>query len=466
MEYTELENYCKIKYVNLDNELIAPEYERLYSDISDIISSFAVKVFAYWHKRVNNSFEILNSYINEGRTYLHADTSRNILSTINEFKEFSKKIANFKIKTIESYLNYMDNCIEFIKPFNGSTIPDDFPQIELLYSPIFIIQNIKSNNSYMSNKKMIGSGAYATVYKYDDINYKTKFAYKKLNKNATDKEKARFYQEFNIMKNNEYPYILKVYSYFEKQQMYIMEYMDYNLKTYINKRNTQLDFKSRKAIVLQILKGIIYIHSKGILHRDLSYNNILIKDYEDIVVVKICDFGLAKDKNNQITSKLTSIKGTYIDPSLERFEDYNIKNEIFALGNIIWFVFTGKSGYKKDSSLISEIVEKCIIPDTNSRYNDVKELYNEVMSLKGPNERGSNTSADIKETKEKIITYISNYSANNVPSVCEALGLPPGDISEAFKSKVSYISKRLYALDSKRTNNIILKIKEQFGDDI
>lgn len=466
MDYTGLDNYLNIKYAGLDSDSIVPEYEALYNDVSDTLTNTAIKVFAYWHKRINDSFEMLNSYINEGRDYLHADNSRYLLATINESREFSKKLSNYGIKTIKAYSEYMDNCLEFVVPYRGSTIPNNFPPIELLYTPIFLISNSKSNNSYMKNKKLIGEGSYAKVYKYDDANYKTKFAYKKLNKTASDKELVRFRQEFDIMKSHQYPYILSVYSYFEKQQMYIMEYMDYNLKKYIDTHNNTLDFKTRKSIALQILKSIIYLHEKGILHRDLSFNNILINEYENLLVVKICDFGLAKDEKNLITSTNTSIKGTYIDPSLEKFEDYNVKNEIYSLGFILWFVFTGKNGYKNDKSLLSSIIEKCMSPDINNRYSTVKELYNDIFSLKSNDEKVVNVTTDIKELKQKLTVYLSHFSANDVPSVCESLGLSSGEISEAFKSKSSYVSKRLYSLNREETISLISKIKERFGDDI
>lgn len=55
--------------------------------------------------------------------------------------------------------------------------------------------------------------------------------------------------------------------------------------------NSTLDCKQRKSIVRQILRAFEYIHSKGQLHRDISPKNILVKLYEDTIVIKIADFG-------------------------------------------------------------------------------------------------------------------------------------------------------------------------------
>lgn len=71
-----------------------------------------------------------------------------------------------------------------------------------------------------------------------------------------------------------------------------MEYMDFTLEKYIEKNNANLSYLQRKNIVKQILRAFDYIHKKGRLHRDISPKNILIKNYDDTLVVKIADFGL------------------------------------------------------------------------------------------------------------------------------------------------------------------------------
>ena len=95
-----------------------------------------------------------------------------------------------------------------------------------------------------------------------------------------------------------------------------MEYMDLTLYKYINQNNSKLTIKKRKGICRQILKAFKYIHSKGIFHRDISPNNILVKTYEDIDVIKISDFGLIKIPDSQLTSMWTEFKGSFNDPSL------------------------------------------------------------------------------------------------------------------------------------------------------
>ncbi|EME8241774.1 protein kinase family protein, partial [Enterococcus faecium] len=83
-----------------------------------------------------------------------------------------------------------------------------------------------------------------------------------------------------------------------------------------DKNNTKLSFSQRKNMGYQILKAFEYIHSKKLLHRDISPNNILIKVYEELLILKVSDFGLVKNPDLQVTSLNTEFKGWFNDPAL------------------------------------------------------------------------------------------------------------------------------------------------------
>ena len=175
---------------------------------------------------------------------------------------------------------------------------------------------------------------------------------------------------------------MKVYCYIRSENAYIMDYCEYTLKQYIERNGNNLDFDLRKNIALQFLEAMSFIHAKDLLHRDISFNNILIKENDSIFpFIKISDFGLVKDKSLNLTSTNSLIKGTIIDDTLTSFKDYNIKNEIYSIGYIIHYIFTGRQNlnFTEDNSII-QIVKKCIDRNLDNRYNSVDKIINDVRN--------------------------------------------------------------------------------------
>lgn len=246
--------------------------------------------------------------------------------------------------------------------------------------------------------KMIGEGSYANVYKYKDDFYNCYFAYKKMKKATDSKEQERFKNEYNLLSKYNHPNIVKSYRYLENKNAYIMEYCDYTLKKYIEEKGNKISLEARQNVALQFLNAIKIIHEDKILHRDISYNNILIKIYDNkLPIVKISDFGLVKDKNLELTSTGSNMKGTIIDDTLEYFKDYNLKNEIYAIGVILYFIFTGKRNlnFKQDDA-ISKIVRKCVDRNHNIRYDSIEEIIDDVTNIIENNEINKSLKPNIR----------------------------------------------------------------------
>jgi len=112
-----------------------------------------------------------------------------------------------------------------------------------------------------------------------------------------------------------------------------MEHADETLKKFIERNNSTLTIKRRRGIAMQIFRGFSYIHSKGYLHRDISFTNVLLQHYEnDLTIVKISDFGLVKMKQSDLTSFGSEIKGSLNDSNLQivGFGNYNMEYETFC----------------------------------------------------------------------------------------------------------------------------------------
>lgn len=186
------------------------------------------------------------------------------------------------------------------------------------------------------------------------------------------------------MKQLNSPYILEVFAYDEEKNSYIMEKMDYTLQEYIKLNNDKISLSQRKRLALQLLKACKYLHEKNYLHRDLSPTNVLLKIYDDVIVLKVADFGLAKIPDSTLTTVNTEFKGSFNDPNLklEGFNNYNIAHEIYALTMLVYFIMTGKTNVSKnDNESLEKMIKKGLNPDKTKRYKNIDELTDDVKYL-------------------------------------------------------------------------------------
>lgn len=230
--------------------------------------------------------------------------------------------------------------------------------------------------------KLIGSGSYANVYKYFDKRYNQMFALKRAKPDLNEKENERFIREFNDMKKLNSPYIVSVYSFDNNKNQYTMELADCSLADYIIKNNTKLNFSARRMLIMQLFSAFEYIHKKNLFHRDICPKNILIKQYEDTTLIKISDFGLVKEIDSELTSDLSDIKGYCNDPSLkiEGFKNYNILHEIYALTQVVVFIWTGKSNLSNiENPNIRSFFEKGMNADKAKRFQSLEEMKQDFL---------------------------------------------------------------------------------------
>lgn len=160
--------------------------------------------------------------------------------------------------------------------------------------------------------------------------------------------------------------------------------MDESIYKYIGRENTKLSLTERKKIIAQICRGLNYIHSKGLLHRDISLTNILIKHYDDVDVVKIGDFGLVKLPDSTLTSLQSELKGSLNDPDLVNvgFGNYEMCHETFALTRLCYFVLTGRTNIEKQhDGMIRQFWVKGTNPNRAERYQNVGEILSAIQSI-------------------------------------------------------------------------------------
>lgn len=163
-----------------------------------------------------------------------------------------------------------------------------------------------------------------------------------------------------------------------------MEHMDESIYDFIQKQNSNISLPSRKMIISQICRGLSYIHSKELLHRDISPTNVFVKHYDDIDVVKIGDFGLVKMPNSNLTSIQSELKGSLNDPDLIHvgFSNYEMCHEMYALTRLCYYILTGRTNINKQKDgAIKRFWEKGTNLDRTKRFRSTDDLLSAVRAI-------------------------------------------------------------------------------------
>ena len=386
-----IENYIESQY----RELLS--CSQINAEYSDLYKSFRNQklreILMTLHHDLVGLFRTMNERLPTGEHEAHfwAEPSRDLIKRIEMIFGLvsSLKETPLAFQIDPYYLDLLTRCRDFLSSSGGSSLPPNMAKVELYYTlPIFLplssITISHKQQDFTFDLKLIGSGSYANVYKYKDTFYNRPFILKRAKKELTDKEVARFKREFDVMNDLSSPYILEVYCYNPDKNEYIMEYMDYTLDGYIAAHNSTLTIIQRKGIAQQILRAFDYLHSKGHLHRDISPKNILIKEYDDTLVVKLSDFGLVKIPDSTLTTVNTEFKGYFNDPALvvEGFNTYGIVHETYALTRVIYFVMTGKTNTEKITNQnLRSFVEKGLNPDKAKRFQNIRDMISAFKTI-------------------------------------------------------------------------------------
>ena len=367
------------------------EFARLYSSVE---KELLKEIFETAHHEINRLCRRMNERLPTGEYGAHywAAESRDLLAIIEIIFDLYNSLRDTKyaFEIEEYYKSLFCECRDFLNNSGGSELPPNHEKITLYYiEPLFSMEDVVRVSApgfeFHAELRLIGRGSYAQVFEYKDKFYDKKYALKRARKDLEPKELARFRTEYDTMKQLSSPYIVEVYRYIDETNEYIMEYMDETLQKYISRNNDSLSWMRRKGIARQVLMGFIYSQSKDFLHRDISPNNILVKEYDDnTVIVKISDFGLVKKPDSSLTSYKTKVKGAFNDPALVRdgFKNYDKYHETYALTYIVYFIMTGRTNVEKnDNESIAEFLDKGMNPVRTERYASAEEVLEAVKML-------------------------------------------------------------------------------------
>lgn len=269
-----IDNYIESQY-RLLGDRINIEYLDLYESFHN---RKIQEIFSTIHHLFVDNYSAMNERLPTGDYGNHywAENSRELILAIEVLRGLERvlKTTNYAFSVDPYYEQVITKSMEFLVKSGGSPIPPHMEKVVIYYTdPIFRKKNSVKINSTSAEQqyadlKQIGFGSYATVYSFFDKFYNRTFVLKRANSDLSSKEIERFKQEYEQMTRLSSPYIVEVYRYDGEKNEYIMEYMDFTLKEYIEKQKPAIE--ERKNIIYQIFRAFKFIHSKNVLHRDIA----------------------------------------------------------------------------------------------------------------------------------------------------------------------------------------------------
>jgi serine/threonine protein kinase len=239
----------------------------------------------------------------------------------------------------------------------------------------------------------LGSGEFADVFKVKDLQTGKVYAMKLITAAKGREKKAveRFEREGRWLRELDHPNIVKCHDIGvqEERQYIIMDLVEGNtLDKLITARRLEISLQTRLQIFLKICAAVEYLHSQGLLHRDLHPNNVLVGG-EGYSEVKLTDFGLATIIDREGVGKSSRIHGreNYTSPEVYDGKGETSASDIFSLGALLCFILTGYP--RPDAALqrelkskaffnLGEVVERALANNPQGRYQRVTELIADV----------------------------------------------------------------------------------------
>lgn len=221
-------------------------------------------------------------------------------------------------------------------------------------------------------REIIGVGGMAVVYKAYDIIDDRIVAVKVLKDEylANEEFRRRFKNESKAIAVLSHPNIVRVFdvSYGDKLQYIVMEYVEgITLKEYIEQQEI-INQKEAVYFVMQILRALQHAHDKGVVHRDIKPQNIMLLENGTI---KVTDFGIARFSRSETRTLSDSTIGSvhYISPEQARGDVTDDRADLYSVGVMFYEMLTGKLPFVADSSVSVAIMQLQNDPELPTKVN-------------------------------------------------------------------------------------------------
>lgn len=258
-------------------------------------------------------------------------------------------------------------------------------------------------------EKVIGIGGMAVVFKADDLLMRRSVAVKILKDDIAKDEQSvkRFINESKAVSMLSHPNIVNIYDVSMKnaEKYIVMEYIEgITLKNYMTKKGV-LSLREIIGYTEQILRALEHAHAKGIVHRDIKPQNIMLLKNG---IVKVTDFGIAKLPNAETVTMTDKAIGTvyYISPEQASGNAIDARSDLYSLGVLMYEMATGKLPFTADSPVsvalmqinedatspreinesipkgLEQIITMAIEKSPEMRYQSANEMMRQLIRLK------------------------------------------------------------------------------------
>ena len=276
-------------------------------------------------------------------------------------------------------------------------------------------------------EEIVGVGGMSVVYKaHDEIDDRT-VAVKILKEELLQNEefRRRFKNESKAIAVMDHPNIVKVYDvgFGDRVQYIVEEYIDgITLKEYIERQGV-LPWKDALYFATQILRALQHAHDKGIVHRDIKPQNIMLLQDGTI---KVTDFGIARFARSEQRTVTDKAIGSvhYISPEQAKGEATDAKSDLYSVGVLLYEMLTGKLPFDADSAVSVAIMQLQNEPIKPSTLNpEIPEGLEEITlraMQKNPAERYSSAAemlSDIETFRRNpSVQFEYKYFVDNEPT--------------------------------------------------
>lgn len=255
--------------------------------------------------------------------------------------------------------------------------------------------------------ELIGVGGMADIYKAKDLTEDRIVAVKILKNEfaASEDFLRRFRNESKAIALLSHPNIVKIFDvgFTEKIQYIVMEYIDGITLTEYIERQGVLKWRDAVHFTVQILRALQHAHDRGIVHRDIKSQNVMLLSDGTI---KVMDFGIARF--NRETDKTMSEKAIgsvhYISPEQARGEVTDEKSDIYSVGVMLYEMLTGKKPFDGDNPVSIALKHMQATPKRMTEINPsipegLEEITMKAMQ-KEPSKRYQTAGEMIKDIEE------------------------------------------------------------------